>query len=152
MWRKGFTFEAQTPHLKFGLWNNSRVSTVFSGVDQTKYSLDTFTSNSPAVSLNEVVPMWIFLYVLCLTLGSKWMTSIEVVSICLFYSPTNTQKNAQFPLSQTDYFARMQRSSSPLCLVWFSIWFGIFKVCYSTLRIWLFRIVFFSAKTVCFFI
>lgn len=29
MWRTGFTLKVRTPHLKFGSWNDSRVSTVF---------------------------------------------------------------------------------------------------------------------------
>lgn len=73
MWRKGFTFYGANPTSK--VWFVKRFSRVdcFSGVDQTKYSLDMFTSNSQSVNLTEAPAVCIVLYLkrVLRLLGSK---------------------------------------------------------------------------------
>lgn len=128
MWRKGFTFKVQTPHLKFGSWNDSRVSTVFSGVDQTKYSLDTFTSNSRAVSLTEAVSECIILHLSSVITAVPvllFFSFCPVVPLTLIYRKTHVSTSGKLTL--THFFALMQRRQFLFLstCVWFSSVFGL---------------------------
>lgn len=124
----------------------------FSGVDQTKYSLDMFTSNSQTVNLTEAAAVSVFLDlkgVLC-CLGQNWYQGFTTDPIHFTFLPfglswtlthRKTHRFTSDKLTLTHFFALMQRRqswSSLLCLVWFSIWFGNFRVCNSTLCFLLF--------------
>lgn len=149
MWRKGFTFKVQTPHLKFGSWNDSRVSTVF---------LVWIKPNILWIRLRPALKRSTWLRSLLCVLFCVWSvcyavsgvkindkTSLQTLFIFLFFTiwpPINTEKRTVSPRTNWPISVPSCREgrSSLTCLVWFSIWFGIFKVCYFWLFVCLFSL------------
>lgn len=127
MWRKGFTFKVQTPHLKFGSWNDSRVSTVF--LVWTK-------PNILWIRLRPTLepPAWPRLFECFILHLSSVIAAVPVLLFSLFcpvapltliYWKTHVSTSGKLTL--THFFALMQRRQLLLLSpsVWFSSVFGL---------------------------
>lgn len=148
MWRKGFTFKVQTPHLKFGSWNDSRLSTVFWCGSNQKFFGYVEVQLSKGQLARGCYCLRYSASKVCImpSTGSKWMTRHHGRRVSFFWTTRHHNHTCvmfrrtvspltNWPLSVPS--CRKGRSHSALlCLVWFSIWFGIFKV--ATLCFWLF--------------
>lgn len=131
----------------------------FSGVDQTKYSLDMIESNSQTVSLTEAAAVCVFLYLthVLYRQGLKLISRLHYKPYSLYFflpfglsSTRRRRKNTHFHLRQIDLnpcLCPRAEKAAPVLLYW--VWFGsVFGLvflgfCYSTLCFWLFVCLFF---------
>lgn len=155
MWRKGFTFKVQTPHLKFGSGNDSCASTVFfsCGSNQT-FLWIRLRPTFKTVNLTEAAAARFILSDTC-----DVVSGVKMNDLCLNRSIHTVQKKRQLHLTQIDPFPCPRAEKAvpvPLHCVWFSIWFLAFLRFASQLFVFGFLCVFClllpSAKTVRFFI
>lgn len=89
MWRTGFTFKVRTPHLKFGSWNDSRVSTVFLVWIKPNILWIRLRPALRNVNLTEAAVCVSYSASEVPSLGSKWMTRHHCRPLFLFWPPNN---------------------------------------------------------------
>lgn len=146
MWRKGFTFMVQTPHLKFGSWNDSHVSTVFfffffwRGSNQIFFGYVYVQLSNPSTWLRPLLGV-----LFCIWGQNEWQDIIADPIHLTIWPPINTyiqKKHIVSPQANWPFLCPHAEKavSAPRYCVWFGSVFG-FQVCYSTF--WLFMCCFF---------
>lgn len=133
MWRTGFTFKVRTPHLKFGSWNDSRVSTVFLVWIKPNILWIRLRPALRNVNLTEAAVCVSYSASDVPSLGSKWMTRHHCRPLFLFWPPNKCRTTHSFTSDRSTRFCS-------LYCVWFGSVFGFsrFAICF-----WLFVCLFF---------